>query len=638
MTLGATFGAALTTSEMSATDLVPSIFPVALGGFPYTLDLNNPSGGNFFRCDSIALLRTQADNARTAGESSVSPEIFWRRSFDSWHLGQGQTNADRDTSSPYRFRSSKGMDVWSKGQLKSLNNTEVQNPETANANVGLVAAGSRLYTFNGNTTYFTTSTSGTWSWTTVTGTPANEPAGIVSDGLNVWIAHTDAIWKTNTTISTAASFTNAPAGTWTGIWFNKGKLFGSISTGKMYEISGAGVATLVSGADRSTLGFTWTASAGVGGSHYFAGYNGDKSLIFKSALSADGVALSALVVAGELPDGENVLHLGSYLGYLIIGTSKGVRFASANTSPDSGSNGYITIGGLIQTGQPVYASEGQDRFVWFGWGNYDANSSGLGRMDLSEFTAPLTPAYASDLMAGWPSLSTNSETPIAANPILGDVKYVVTYNDKRVFAIAGKGVFAEATTKVYQATLSTGLISHGIIDNKFAAFLDARLEPFVAGSKMQLSHASNSGAFTVTGAVTEVDATYSGEFYIGGSGSTFETKVTFGDITPATLLTADVTCTGFMLRSYPAPKRVSKFTVPIALFDNVSVKDRDFAGDPSKDFQYLYGLHQLQLPFTYQEGDISYTVVMDDYQWLPEKVSSISGFQGTFVAVLREIL
>jgi hypothetical protein len=29
---------------------------------------------------------------------------------------------------------------------------------------------------------------------------------------------------------------------------------------------------------------------------------------------------------------------------------------------------------------------------------------------------------------------------------------------------------------------------------------------------------------------------------------------------------------------------------------------------------------------------------MDDFQWLPEKRSNVSGFQGTFVAVLREIL
>lgn len=632
LSLGAYFGAALNTSTTSVTDLVPSIFPIAIDGNPYNLDLNNPMGGNLYRRDSVALLRTQADSARTAGESSVSPEIFWRRSFDSWHSGAGQTHADRETSNPYRFRSSKGMNVWDKGQLKALNDVTIQNPATANANIGLVVAGSRLYAYNGNLTYYTTSTSGTWSWSAaVTGTPANAPVGIVSDGKNVWIAHTDAIYKTDTSSSSASSFSSVPAThTWTGIWFNKGKLFASASDSKLYEINSSGTKTVI--IDKNTLGFTWTASDGVGGYHYFAGYNGDKSLIYKATLTAEGTGLAAPVVAGELPDGEIVRHLGGYLGYLIIGTSKGVRFASTD------GNGYIVIGGLIETGQPVYASEGQDRFVWFGWGNYDSVSSGLGRMDLSEFTATLTPAYASDLMAGKPQLKTATSSPIAADPILGDVKSVVTWNNTRVFAVASKGIFGENTNKVPLATLDTGLISHGIIDNKYAAFLDARMEPLASNTVIKLSCATDSGEFKVAGSQDTDNYVYTGEFFIGNQGRNFEIRVTFGDIAPETLVTSDVTCTGFMLRSYPAPKRVSKFSVPIMLFDSINVADRDWAGNPGADFEFLSALHKRQLPFTYQEGEISYTVVMDDYQWLPEKRSNVSGWQGTFVAVLREIL
>ena len=595
-------------------------------------------GGNLYRRDSVALLRTQADSARTAGESSVSPEIFWRRSFDSWHAGAGQTNADRETSNPYRFRSSKGMDVWSKGQLKALNDVDTQNafesptPPSPNESIGLVVAGTRLYAFNATKTYYTTSTSGTWTWTNVSGNPASAPVGIASDGKNVWIAHPGAIYNTTNSSSSMASWCAAPAGTWTGIWFNKGKLFGAVSTGIIYEINASGTATALSGGNRSVLGFDWKASTGVGGSHYFAGYSGDKSLIFKSSLTTDGTALAALVVAGELPDGELVLHLDGYLGYLVIGTSKGIRFASTDA------NGYITIGGLIETGQPVYCSEGQDRFVWFGWGTYDVVSSGLGRMDLAEFTATLTPAYASDLMAGKPALKTATSSPIAAAPIIGDVKSVVTWNNKRVFAVAAKGVFAEATTKVPIATLDTGLISHGIIDNKYAAFLDARMEPLAANTIIKLSHAIDSGPFNASGTQESDGNVYTGEFFVGDQGRNFEVRVTFGDITPPTLVTSDVTCTGFMLRSYPAPKRISKFSVPVMLFDSINVADRDWAGNPGADFAFLTDLHKKQLPFVYQEGEVSYTVVMDDYQWLPEKRSNVSGFQGTFVAVLREIL
>jgi hypothetical protein len=632
LSLGAYFGAALNTSESVSTNLVPSIFPIAIDGKPYNLDFNNPMGGNLYRRDSVALLRTQADSARVAGESSVSPEIFWRRSFDSWHLGAGQTHADRETSSPYRFRASKGMDVWDKGELKALNDVASQNPATPNENIGLVVAGARLYSFNATKTYFTTETDASWSWTEVTGTPANAPAGIASDGKNVWIAHTDAIWKTDTSTSAATTFANPPAGTWTGIWFNKGKLFASTSDGKVHTISGAGTVTNV--IDRSTLGFTWTSSTGVGGYHYFAGYNGDKSIIFKVTLTAEGTALGAGIVAGELPDDEKVLHLDAYLGYLIIGTNKGVRFANTDA------NGYVTIGGLIETGQPVYCSEGQDRFVWFGWGNYDDVSSGLGRMDLAEFTATLTPAYASDLMAGKPALKTSLSvaSQIAADPILGDVMSVVTYDNKRVFAVKAKGIFTETTAKVPLATLDTGLISHGIIDTKYAAFMDARMEPLASNNVLRLSHSVDSGNFVLSGSAGISGSIYSGDFFVGDQGRNFEIRITFGDISPAVLVGANVTCTGFMLRSYPSPKRVSKFSVPVMLFDSINVADRDWAGNPGADFEFLLDLHRQQLPFSYQEGEISYTVVMDDFQWLPEKRSNVSGFQGTFVAVLREIL
>lgn len=637
LSLGAYFGAALNTSVTSVTNLVPSIFPIAIDGNPYNIDLNNPMGGNLYRRDSVALLRTQADSARTAGESSVSPEIFWRRSFDSWHAGAGQTHADRETSNPYRFRSSKGMNVWDKGQLKALNDVTAQNnfetptPPAPNESIGLVVAGSRLYAYNATKTYYTTSTSGTWTWTNVTGNPAETPVGIASDGKKVWIAYPSAIYVTDTSSGSMSSFSTPPSThTWTGIWFNKDHLFASASDGSMYEIPASGTESEIIGHHGTE--FVWTASTGVGGYHYFAGTKGDKSVLYKITLTDTATALGAAIVCGELPDGELVKHLGSYLGYLIIGTSKGVRFANTDA------NGYVTIGGLIETGQPVFCSEGQDRFVWFGWGNYDSVSSGLGRMDLAEFTATLTPAYASDLMAGKPQLKTLTSSPVAADPILGDVKSVVTYNNKRVFAVAAKGIFAETSAKVPIATLDTGLISHGIIDNKYAAFLDARMEPLASNTVIKLSHSVDSGSFIASGLQDNDGYVYTGEFFVGSQGRNFELRVTFGDIGPDPLVTSDVTCTGFMLRSYPAPKRVSKFSVPIMLFDSINVADRDWAGNPGADFEFLSALHKRQLPFTYQEGEISYTVVMDDYQWLPEKRSNVAGWQGTFVAVLREIL
>ena len=638
LNLGAYFGAALNTSDISATDLVPSIFPVSIDGKPYPLDLNNPMGGNLYRRDSIALLRTQADSARTAGESSVSPEIFWRRSFDSWHAGAGQTHADRETSSPYRFRSSKGMDPWTKGELKALNDVTDITPSSPNESLGVISVGNKIYCWNGTYVGYKTTISGSWTQVT-TGLPAATPIGMATDGKNLWILYsaTGAYRiETSSAPTTVVHHVTMPSGvTATGIWFNKGKLFISDSSSHMHHINlqtSKDLHQYPEVIDLSLFTFNWTASTGVGGYHYFGGYRGDASFIYKVTLTAEGTALGAAVVAGELPDGELVYHLGSYLGYLIIGTSKGVRFANTDSS------GYITIGGLIETGQPVYCTEGQDRFVWFGWGKYDAVSSGLGRMDLAEFTSTLTPAYASDLMAGTPEYLSNSADPVDANVVQGDTKHVVTFDNKRIFSVPGEGIFAESTSKVRSATLSSGLISHGIIDNKYAAFLDARVQPLATNNIIKLAHSSDSGDFKVSGTLAESGSVYTGEFFLGDTGRNFEAQVIFGDTVGTSYVGADVICTGFMLRSYPAPKRVSKFSVPLMLFDMVNVADRDWSGNPGADFTFLLDLHKRQLPFTFQESEISYTVVMDDYQWLPEKRSKVSGFQGTFVAVLREIL
>jgi hypothetical protein len=67
------------------------------------------------------------------------------------------------------------------------------------------------------------------------------------------------------------------------------------------------------------------------------------------------------------------------------------------------------------------------------------------------------------------------------------------------------------------------------------------------------------------------------------------------------------------------------------------VNGQDYPFDTQDEYQALIDLHNDQNVFVYQEGDVSYSVVMDDYTWLPEKKSAVSGYQGTFVADLRQV-
>jgi hypothetical protein len=109
------------------TDLVPSQFPVALNGRPYLLDLRS----NRFSHQFEQRVRDQSDISTAPGEASINPQGLWRRGSKSWHLGAGQLYADDADAQDYRFSKSKGVDVWTKGQLSLLNDTKLSFPTDA---------------------------------------------------------------------------------------------------------------------------------------------------------------------------------------------------------------------------------------------------------------------------------------------------------------------------------------------------------------------------------------------------------------------------------------------------------------------------------------------------------------------------
>jgi hypothetical protein len=101
--------------------------------------------------------------------------------------------------------------------------------------------------------------------------------------------------------------------------------------------------------------------------------------------------LSSAVVAAELPVGEIVHDIYYYLGYMAIGTSKGIRIATVNDQ-----DGSLTYGPLmVETTQPCYDFAARENFIWCATG-VDGNP-GVIRIDLSDELSPLRFAYANDL-------------------------------------------------------------------------------------------------------------------------------------------------------------------------------------------------------------------------------------------------
>lgn len=589
----------------SSTEVV-GVFDIAINGRGYFLDTAHEAFKAGFR--SIELLRQQADSGDRPSERSLSPEELWRRSQDGWHKGAGQRYFDDEDADPFRFYTSKGIDPWTRGEINLLHATDEKLSSSA-GNLLLMPVGSYLYTLDGTALKRTASiTVDSPTWTTITGTPGASTS-ITSDGYNVWTAHgASGVYATT---RGAASTSSYNALVCTLLSFVKGRLMAA-NANVIYNItSGSTPSALFTHANTD---FAWVDFA-EGNSHiYAAGYSGDKSEIYKIGIKQDGSGLDQGSIAGQLPDGEIVRTIYGYLGkFLLIGTDQGIRLAT----PDA--QGNLTLGALIETGMAVRCFEGQGRFVWFGWSNYDSGSTGLGRLDLSIFTDENVPAYASDLM-----VSTQ-----------GNVLSVVTFQDVRVFTINAVGVYAEDTPLVSSGTLETGKISYGLPDKKTALFTDIRHEPLAGSVAVSLS--TNDGTYVTIGESSVIGTTgpAGGPFPTNQArGEWFELKLTLNRSSVST--STGPTLQRLTLEGYPSPHRSMSVMVPILLHEKVTSDRSTYQYAVLEHREFLEGLVDLGETVNYQELGSSYTAIPSDFQFQRyRKTKNREAWQGTFILNMK---
>jgi hypothetical protein len=203
--------------------------------------------------------------------------------------------------------------------------------------------------------------------------------------------------------------------------------------------------------------YTFTSIAESGAAIYVAGYAGTQSSIYKFTLSDAGAitSLTSAVVSAQMPDGELIYAIKQYLGYMMIGTSKGIR--AAIISPDDGSISYGPL--VAETEQPVYDFAFRDRFAW---ATAEVNGKGgLIRIDLSEQISPFRFAYAHDIFK-------NVAKNCKAVAFLGT-------SDRKIFALDTDFSYIEAATRlVSTGYLRTGFIRYATLENKYFKFLKVR--------------------------------------------------------------------------------------------------------------------------------------------------------------------
>lgn len=603
------------TGTSGATSLVPYPYDVAIGGRTYLVDFEfTPFRREAYRHKSIEITRTQADTNGVPGEHTLNPAGLWRRSQESWGHGAGQVYLDRTTSDSTRFRYSKGLDVWTPYQFQLLNATALVYT-SAGTNIRMAVTGTYLWVIDATNMGYTTAPLATF---TPTMTAVGTTYDLTSDGYNAWAVTSSGIWKGNDGTPTPAQYFAHSFGATSVIGYALGRLM--VGDGPaLYNVTAASLpAALMT---HPNAGWNWVGFAEGTGFIYAAGTAGAHSAVYQVTIQPDGTTLTAPSVSCTLPRGETISSIKGYLGFILIGTNRGVRVATANTA------GNLTLGALVtpspamatnmaptQPG-PVQCFEAQDRFAWYGYTNFDASSTGLGRLDLSTLgalpNAPGTPAWSSDLMYS----GQGTVTSVAS-----------WYNTTqtvwcRLFAVAGVGIVAEnAAVPVATGTLQTGLITYDMSDLKYAVFID--ILPGANPGTVAAYLSNDQLPFQLCGTATvhnnslvefptpqTVCNTMELQFVLtstnstpnGGSAQVHRTTV----------------------RSMVAARSSTQFIIPLRLSSvEVGRVDQAMFFDPDFERAFLDDLRVNRTITTFQENNSTYAVTVDALDWTPDRMLS----------------
>ena len=588
---------------------VPGTHHVLIDDHAYLLDTNSEQ----FRYETIPLLNPTSQlyfsqSASQVSESSLNPEGLWRRSQESWHKGAGQTYLDKVDSDAARFRTSLGVDVWSKGEISLLNDVTKLYTGTPKQ---MVWQGGKLFISDGVNIrkYSDVYTPGAATVIDINMAEPDETVrSIINFGLGVLAAlGPNGLHFTDGVTQSHYSDLNADV-----IAYVAGRLMGA-KNNNVYNVTTVPAAPTALYSHPDSL-FQWVGFAEAKGYIFMAGSSiiSDKSFIYKTSIKPDGTALDIPSVSAPLPEGEKVTAIYGYLNFILIGTNNGVRFAVPDT------NGNLEIGALLETASPVLCFEGQESFVWFGWSNYDGTHTGLGRCDLRTFINGVAPAYATDLMA----VDQGSITSIVTDPI----------NNRRIFADVTSGVYVESGNKVPSGEINSGYITYNLPEEKEARFVDVRYRDLRGTDTVYLS--TQDGIFQFLRTNTSTD--YVKRIPAGNLiGDMLEIKHVFtrsvNDLTVGPILTRHT------LKSQVKVNMGAYWYLPLILAsEEVTQANNERHRDVLGEFLYLAALAGDKQTVTLKILAQTYSVTVEDTQFVPSNMSDDkTAFNGTMIVKLK---
>jgi hypothetical protein len=529
-------GVVATDSIWQNTDIA---YDVAIGGMPFIYAI---ADARPYIRQTAPYRKEQFDNQTEPGEQSLTG--WWIRSQSSFHEGTGITFYDPALipgEGTFQFKDSRGVDVWTEGQVTLLSSSTTGHVTThpIESNGRSFQQLRSIQWTTGGTTYDGVLLHDGYDVDKIDSTGAETHfvdynAGADDKVYAICDDGTTAFWVTNDTgpsgklevqkkaLNLSATTSGTVMFTANGITvqnavmeYVKERIVMCVNS-SVYELSSTSSSLPAALYTHSDTNHIFTSITASGSAIYVSGFSGIQSNIYKFTLNTSGAmpSLTSAITAAELPTGEIVHKIYYYLGYMLIGTSKGVRAATID------SEGSITYGPLIvETSQPVYDFAARNHFVWCAAG-VDGNA-GVIRLDLSTELSTLRFAYANDIFFGG---ATGLETTSCA--FLGETERLAYCTEaKNQFAVTQKARAGSA------ATLTTS-VSHGITvgESLYVIGVDNNLDggPFAVT-------AANTNTLTYNTATTATVATTSATGFTGVPGYSYlqhpTDKITSGYLT-----------------------------------------------------------------------------------------------------------
>jgi len=619
-------------NPVGSTTYIPTgpAYEIAIGALPFFLANSDEMP---YRRVTAQYRKQQIDQTREAGEQTLTG--WWVRSQSSFHYGAGikYFEPQQEESLRFQYTESKGLDVWTRGQVTLLN-------DTASFYAGAAAA--QLIGVNDGTNDCILVTDGTalkkitTGGTSTTYTQAGTPSTIYSlttNGKEYFFINGSHVHRGNlsgstsdTEIYTAASTTRAT------IRFVKQRLIAAIGN-VIYELnannsSGALPTPLYTHPNTS---WVWSSISEGPQAIYISGYdpNGTSSAVFKVGLdtaSTNALGFPELLtptVVIDMPQGERINDFDVYLGlYAVLATNLGFRVGVSDA------NGDIQYGPLLFDTAPCNAIAFRDRFAYIA--TTVDGAAGLIRVDLSTTVigGSLFFPWAWDLVAAG-TTTTASQVAFFGN------------SDRAAFT-NGNNTWAESTTSlVASGYLRTGYIRYNTLETKIFKLLQARVDTTNGGVSIESIDSSDNfvliGSFAQGKTVSEVNVSYpnSAQEYLGFQ---FTLNRSATDVLKGPLFT------GYQLKSLPAVPRQRLIQYPLFCYDHESDKFGNEVGYEGSSYFRMSQLESIEnvgdtvrvQDFRTNESYLGLIEELDFINKTPED-KRFSGFGGTLLVTIRTV-